>query len=80
MLGPALVEAGHELVASEAEAEAMVDFTTPAAVVPNILRALAAGVPCVVGTSGWDTARSRRRRGRPGCRCSSRRTSRSARC
>ena len=33
VLGPALVEAGHELVATEAEAEAMVDFTTPAAVV-----------------------------------------------
>ena len=28
----------------------------PTSVVPNILRALAAGVPCVVGTSGWDTA------------------------
>ena len=38
------------------EADAMVDFTTPDAVVPNILRAVAAGVPCVVGTSGWDTA------------------------
>ena len=34
----------------------MVDFTTPAAVVANILRALAAGVPCVVGTSGWEPA------------------------
>jgi 4-hydroxy-tetrahydrodipicolinate reductase len=56
ILGPALVEAGHELVATEADAQAMVDFTTPDAAVPNILRALAAGVPCVVGTSGWDTA------------------------
>jgi 4-hydroxy-tetrahydrodipicolinate reductase len=54
VLGPALLGAGHELVASEAQAEAMVDFTTPGAVVGNILRALAAGVPCVVGTSGWD--------------------------
>ena len=54
VLGPALVEAGHELVATEADAEAMVDFTTPSAVVPNILRAVEAGVPCVVGTSGWD--------------------------
>jgi 4-hydroxy-tetrahydrodipicolinate reductase len=54
ILGPALVEAGHELVATEAEAEAMVDFTTPSAAVPNILRAVEAGVPCVVGTSGWD--------------------------
>jgi len=55
-LGPALVAAGHELVASEAEAEAMVDFTAPDAVVPNVLRALEAGLPCVVGTTGWDTA------------------------
>jgi 4-hydroxy-tetrahydrodipicolinate reductase len=54
VLGPALVEAGHELVVTESEAEAMVDFTTPAAVVANILRAVDAGVPCVVGTSGWD--------------------------
>jgi len=56
VLGPALVEAGHELVTSESEADAMVDFTAPAAVVPNVLRALTAGVPCVVGTTGWDTA------------------------
>jgi 4-hydroxy-tetrahydrodipicolinate reductase len=56
VLGPALVHAGHELVAAEADAEAMVDFTAPAAVVPNVLRALAAGLPCVVGTTGWDTA------------------------
>jgi 4-hydroxy-tetrahydrodipicolinate reductase len=54
VLGPALVEAGHELVESEAGAEAMVDFTAPSVVVPNVLRALAAGIPCVVGTSGWD--------------------------
>jgi 4-hydroxy-tetrahydrodipicolinate reductase len=56
VLAPALERRGHELVASEAEAEAMVDFTTPTAVVANLLRALAAGLPCVVGTSGWDGA------------------------
>jgi 4-hydroxy-tetrahydrodipicolinate reductase len=56
VLGPYLESVGHTLVATEAEAEAMVDFTTPDAVVPNIRRALAAGVPCVVGTTGWDTA------------------------
>jgi 4-hydroxy-tetrahydrodipicolinate reductase len=56
ILGPALEEAGHVLVATEAEAEAMVDFTAPGAVVENVLRALGAGVPCVVGTSGWHTA------------------------
>ena len=56
VLGPKLVEAGHTLVATEAEADAMVDFTTPTAVVPNILRAIDAGVPCVVGTTGWEFA------------------------
>jgi 4-hydroxy-tetrahydrodipicolinate reductase len=55
VLGPALEKAGHELVKLEA-AEAMVDFTAPDVVVGNIERALEAGVPCVVGTSGWDTA------------------------
>jgi 4-hydroxy-tetrahydrodipicolinate reductase len=54
ILGPALVEAGHELVATEGEAEAMIDFTTPSAAVPNILRAVEQGVPSIVGTSGWD--------------------------
>ena len=55
-LGPYLVEHGHELVGSEEGADAMVDFTAPDAIVPNVLRALAAGVPCVVGTTGWDLA------------------------
>ena len=56
VLGPALEQAGHELVATEADADAMVDFTAPSAVAANVLRAVAAGVPCVVGTTGWDTA------------------------
>jgi 4-hydroxy-tetrahydrodipicolinate reductase len=55
VLAPALEEAGHELVELP-EAEAMVDFTAPDVVVQNIKSALEAGVPCVVGTSGWDTA------------------------
>jgi 4-hydroxy-tetrahydrodipicolinate reductase len=54
VLGPALEEAGHELVELD-EADAMVDFTAPDVVVQNIKSALGAGVPCVVGTSGWDT-------------------------
>jgi 4-hydroxy-tetrahydrodipicolinate reductase len=54
VLGPALEAAGHELV-ELGEAEAMVDFTAPEAVVRNVSLALEAGVPCVVGTSGWDT-------------------------
>lgn len=55
VLGPALEGAGHELVELDS-AEAMVDFTTPDVVVGNITSALDAGVPCVIGTSGWDTA------------------------
>lgn len=54
VLGPALEAAGHELVELN-EAEAMVDFTSPDVVVQNIKSALDAGVPCVVGTSGWNT-------------------------
>jgi 4-hydroxy-tetrahydrodipicolinate reductase len=54
VLAPALREAGHELVELEA-AEAMIDFTAPDAVVGHITAALEAGVPCVVGTSGWNT-------------------------
>ena len=55
VLAPALEAAGHELVELD-EAEAMVDFTAPHAVVPNVTRALEAGIPCVVGTSGWETS------------------------
>ena len=54
VLAPALEAAGHDLVELEA-AEAMIDFTAPDAVVGNIESALDAAVPCIVGTSGWDT-------------------------
>lgn len=53
VLGPALEAAGHELVELD-QAEAMVDFTAPDAVLDNVSHALDAGVPCVVGTTGWD--------------------------
>ena len=53
VLAPALERAGHELV-ELGEAQAMVDFTAPDAVEANVRSALEAGVPCVVGTSGWD--------------------------
>jgi 4-hydroxy-tetrahydrodipicolinate reductase len=33
--------------------DAVIDFTTPHAVVPNIIRCAEAGVPIVVGTTGW---------------------------
>jgi 4-hydroxy-tetrahydrodipicolinate reductase len=55
VLGPALEAAEHELV-ELGEAEAMVDFTAPEAVEANVRATLEAGVPCVVGTSGWDPA------------------------
>lgn len=55
VLGPALEQAGHELVELD-RAEALVDFTTPEAAPENVRRALEAGVPCVVGTTGWDPA------------------------
>jgi 4-hydroxy-tetrahydrodipicolinate reductase len=54
VLAPALEHEGHELVELSDGAEAMVDFTAPEAVVGNVRAALAAGVPCVVGTTGWD--------------------------
>ena len=53
-ISPLLVEAGHTLVDSLDTAEAMVDFTRPDAVAANVRDAIAAGVPCVIGTSGWD--------------------------
>jgi 4-hydroxy-tetrahydrodipicolinate reductase len=54
VLVPALEEAGHELVDELREADAAVDFTGPAVVEENVRAALEAGVPCVVGTTGWD--------------------------
>jgi 4-hydroxy-tetrahydrodipicolinate reductase len=57
VLAPALERAGHELVELR-EAQAMVDFTAPEAVEGNVRSALEAGIPCVVGTSGWDPAAS----------------------
>jgi len=59
VLAPALTAAGHELVDSLDDADAMVDFTRPDAVSANVRAAVAAGVPSVVGTSGWDTAEFR---------------------
>jgi 4-hydroxy-tetrahydrodipicolinate reductase len=55
VLGPALEDAGHELVDLD-QAEVMVDFTAPEAVVGNVRAALERGIPCVVGTTGWEPA------------------------
>jgi 4-hydroxy-tetrahydrodipicolinate reductase len=56
VLGPALEAAGHELVGELTGADAVVDFTGPEVVEANVRAALEAGVPCVVGTTGWEPA------------------------
>ncbi len=58
VLGPALREAGHQVRDGRADGpdgcDAAVDFTRPEAVLENAAACLAAGVPVVVGTSGFD--------------------------
>jgi 4-hydroxy-tetrahydrodipicolinate reductase len=56
VLGPALEAAGHELVELDAAA-AVVDFTAPNMVETNAAAGLALGLPCVIGTTGFDIAR-----------------------
>jgi len=60
-LAPALERAGHEVKGIEIGErpdvrglDAAVDFTTPDAAPRNARAALEQGVPCVVGTTGWD--------------------------
>ena len=57
LLEPALVTAGHECIDGRthgsAGADAAVDFTTPDAVRGNVDACLAAGVPVVIGTTGF---------------------------
>src|SRR5689334_21779839 len=33
--------------------DVVIDFTTPHAVIPNVIRSAEAGTPIVVGTTGW---------------------------
>ena len=58
VVGPALERAGHEVVdgrsASPDGCDAAVDFTRPDAVLENVERCLRAGVPVVIGTTGFD--------------------------
>ena len=58
VLQPALVAAGHEVVDARRSGpdgcDAAVDFTRPDAVVANVELCLAAGVPMVIGTTGFD--------------------------
>jgi len=56
VLAPVLEDAGHELV-ELGDAEVMVDFTAPEAVEDNVRAAVERGIPCVIGTSGFDQAR-----------------------
>lgn len=56
--GPCGVVITSDLAAAlAAKPDAMADFTAPAAVMENVRLALAARVPCVVGTTGWDKER-----------------------
>jgi 4-hydroxy-tetrahydrodipicolinate reductase len=57
VLGPALEQAGHELVETTQGADAAVDFTRPEAVEDNVRACLEAGVPVVLGTTGFDQDR-----------------------
>jgi 4-hydroxy-tetrahydrodipicolinate reductase len=58
LLAPALGAAGHEIADGRAEGpkgcDAALDFTTPDAVAANVARCLEAGVPVVIGTTGFD--------------------------
>ena len=57
VLGPALEEAGHELVETTGEADVAVDFTRPEAVEDNVRVALEDGLAVVIGTTGFDLER-----------------------
>jgi 4-hydroxy-tetrahydrodipicolinate reductase len=58
LLAPALGEAGHEVVDGRDHGpqgcDAAIDFTTPDAVSANVATCLEAGVPVVIGTTGFD--------------------------
>jgi len=58
VLAPALEAAGHQVVDGRASGpdgcDVAVDFTRPDAVEANVARCLAAGVPVVIGTTGFD--------------------------
>lgn len=53
VLAPALDAEGHRLVGLDA-AEVMVDFTVPEVVEANVAAAVDRGLPCVIGTTGFD--------------------------
>ena len=59
VLAPALTAEGHEVVDAREQGpegcDVAVDFTRPDAVADNVARCLAAGVPVVIGTTGFDS-------------------------
>ena len=60
VLAPALAAAGHEVEGTRAPQpgfDVAVDFTRPDAVEANVHGCLLEGTPCVIGTTGLDTAR-----------------------
>jgi len=58
VLEPALRQAGHDVVDARAlgpeGCDAAIDFTLPDVVIENVTSCLAAGVPVVIGTTGFD--------------------------
>ena len=73
VLGPALEQAGHVVVDGRAAGpdgcDVAVDFTRPDAVAGNVERCLAAGVPVVIGTTGFDAEAVDRRAREAGVPC-----------
>jgi len=73
VLEPALEAAGHEVVdgrtAGPEGCDAAVDFTRPDTVAANVDRCLAAGVPVVIGTTGFDMDAVDRRAREAGVSC-----------
>ena len=83
LLGPALIEAGHEVVDGREQGPAgcdvAIDFTRPTRSAANVRACLAERVPVVIGTTRLRRRGRRRRSARKReCRASTRRTSRSA--
>ena len=56
VLGPALVDAGNDLVTELTACDVAVDFTSPQVVGRNLRDCIAHRVPVVVGTTGWEVA------------------------
>ena len=56
LVGRADPTLGYDLVAVLAEADVVVDFSTPDAALDNVRQCVEAGVHVVVGTTGWDIA------------------------